>query len=67
MVGTHPIECAVNKWVHAAFLAFFAALSLLRFDGESHPSDLPLTPAIGMFFVNNILQYKRKLIVKSEI
>jgi hypothetical protein len=31
----------------ARFLSFFAALSFLRFDGESRPTHLPLTRAVG--------------------
>ena len=30
------------------FQAFFLALSVSRFDGESHPAHLPLTRAVGL-------------------
>lgn len=35
------------------FQAFFAALSFLRFDGESRPTYLPLTQAVGQFLANH--------------
>ena len=38
---------AVDRWVRAAFLERFLALGFSRFDGESPPSHLPLTRAVG--------------------
>ena len=45
---------AVDRWVRAAFLSFFVTLSFLRFDGDSQPSHLPLTQAVGLLLYNKI-------------
>jgi hypothetical protein len=38
----------------ARFLSFFVALSFFRFNGESQPSHLPLTPAVSLLALAKI-------------
>jgi hypothetical protein len=38
---------AVDRWVRAAFFELFLALGFSRLGGESHPTHLPLTQAVG--------------------
>jgi hypothetical protein len=47
MEKRRPTQHAADGWVRAAFSGIFLALSFFRFDGESHPTHLPLTPAVG--------------------
>jgi len=50
MVGVpclRPTRRAVDRWVRGAFLSMFLAWSFSRFGGESHPTHLPLTLAVG--------------------
>ena len=44
--------CSGQVGTRRVFGAFFAALTFSRFDGESQPSHLPLTRAVGWLFKN---------------
>jgi hypothetical protein len=51
-----------------SFLSVFAALSFSRFDGESQPSHLPLTRAVGRFpgsIGDNVLQIQKNVMIKA--
>ena len=41
---------AVDRWVRGAFFGILLALNFARFDGDSHPTHLPLTRTVSLLF-----------------
>ena len=50
------MRAADSGWA-AHFLAFFVALSFLRFDGEPTPSPTALTLAVGQPVLHNMVSF----------